>query len=102
MGYTNRFGYDNFMVSMVDTLSSINPRSIRGQIFKADLLVLETKNNLQKVGNPPVEQISDYPDAHKSYSALMKQYDFIRSEEYTSELQSRPHLVCRLLLGKRA
>src|SRR3989442_4949976 len=23
-----------------------------------------------------------------------------RSEEHTSELQSRPHLVCRLLLGK--
>src|SRR3989442_8898729 len=25
----------------------------------------------------------------------------IRSEEHTSELQSRPHLVCRLLLGKK-
>src|SRR5690554_7205614 len=27
--------------------------------------------------------------------------DFIRSEEHTSELQSRPHLVCRLLLEKK-
>src|SRR3989442_5930271 len=26
----------------------------------------------------------------------------VRSEEHTSELQSRPHLVCRLLLDKRA
>src|SRR5690554_7622221 len=26
--------------------------------------------------------------------------DGIRSEEHTSELQSRPHLVCRLLLEK--
>src|SRR3989442_5334243 len=25
----------------------------------------------------------------------------VRSEEHTSELQSRPHLVCRLLLGKK-
>src|SRR5690554_7484032 len=25
---------------------------------------------------------------------------FLRSEEHTSELQSRPHLVCRLLLEK--
>src|SRR3989442_4065014 len=25
----------------------------------------------------------------------------LRSEEHTSELQSRPHLVCRLLLDKR-
>src|SRR5436305_8145524 len=27
--------------------------------------------------------------------------DFTRSEEHTSELQSRPHLVCRLLLEKK-
>src|SRR5690554_7429240 len=26
---------------------------------------------------------------------------FLRSEEHTSELQSRPHLVCRLLLEKK-
>src|SRR5690554_2811862 len=26
---------------------------------------------------------------------------FVRSEEHTSELQSRPHLVCRLLLEKK-
>src|SRR5690554_8050967 len=27
--------------------------------------------------------------------------DDVRSEEHTSELQSRPHLVCRLLLEKK-
>src|SRR3989442_5816996 len=27
--------------------------------------------------------------------------DEVRSEEHTSELQSRPHLVCRLLLEKK-
>src|SRR3989442_4841683 len=27
--------------------------------------------------------------------------DELRSEEHTSELQSRPHLVCRLLLEKK-
>src|SRR5690554_7265134 len=27
--------------------------------------------------------------------------DIMRSEEHTSELQSRPHLVCRLLLEKK-
>src|SRR3989442_10711621 len=28
-------------------------------------------------------------------------FPFARSEEHTSELQSRPHLVCRLLLEKK-
>src|SRR3989442_8558024 len=27
--------------------------------------------------------------------------EWLRSEEHTSELQSRPHLVCRLLLEKK-
>src|SRR2546429_9651162 len=29
------------------------------------------------------------------------QWDYVRSEEHTSELQSRLHLVCRLLLEKK-
>src|SRR5690554_7458448 len=30
-----------------------------------------------------------------------EQHNIFRSEEHTSELQSRPHLVCRLLLEKK-
>src|SRR5690625_5188212 len=33
--------------------------------------------------------------------ALQAALEQIRSEEHTSELQSRGHLVCRLLLGKK-
>src|SRR5215813_12008090 len=36
-------------------------------------------------------------DIYESAYAL----DWPRSEEHTSELQSRPHLVCRLLLEKK-
>src|SRR3989442_11702384 len=36
-------------------------------------------------------------DVHRSYAAVHVE----RSEEHTSELQSRPHLVCRLLLEKK-
>src|SRR5690554_7281922 len=35
----------------------------------------------------------------KAYEAIVKGDN--RSEEHTSELQSRPHLVCRLLLEKK-
>src|SRR5436305_7985135 len=34
-------------------------------------------------------------------SAGRRSYCELRSEEHTSELQSRPHLVCRLLLEKK-
>src|SRR2546422_8153828 len=32
---------------------------------------------------------------------LLRRVDLVRSEEHTSELQSRLHLVCRLLLEKK-
>src|SRR3712207_7000632 len=48
--------------------------------------------------NPDVElQIGDVRDAR----AVRKALDGARSEEHTSELQSRQYLVCRLLLEKK-
>src|SRR5690554_5488440 len=38
---------------------------------------------------------------HKGKSQYLSIPNFWRSEEHTSELQSRPHLVCRLLLEKK-
>src|SRR3989442_6054417 len=38
---------------------------------------------------------------NKSISKLATQINPDRSEEHTSELQSRPHLVCRLLREKK-
>src|SRR5436305_4556182 len=35
------------------------------------------------------------------YGLVAPLYEMARSEEHTSELQSRPHLVCRLLLEKK-
>src|SRR5436305_6507251 len=47
---------------------------------------------------------ANVPVAPALFAALMFAADVgppLRSEEHTSELQSRPHLVCRLLLEKK-
>src|ERR1041385_2395446 len=41
------------------------------------------------------------PGDHPSHTGLKTTTLWCRSEEHTSELQSRLHLVCRLLLEKR-
>src|SRR5690554_7286073 len=42
------------------------------------------------------------PDLKKTLEDTIEFHEqVIRSEEHTSELQSRPHLVCRLLLEKK-
>src|SRR5687768_17624375 len=51
-------------------------------------------------------QLLDEDHARTSYGASLDQAlqnisDVVRSEEHTSELQSRLHLVCRLLLEKK-
>src|SRR5256884_1333352 len=38
---------------------------------------------------------------NKAFAIATRQQSAIRSEEHTSELQSRLHLVCRLLLEKK-
>src|SRR2546422_4331518 len=48
-------------------------------------------------GTPPVEPYT----LQTVTDALKRHMDRDRSEEHTSELQSRLHLVCRLLLEKK-
>src|SRR5436305_6153664 len=48
-------------------------------------------------GNPPTSPLQYVMD--RTQQSLGQR--LLRSEEHTSELQSRPHLVCRLLLEKK-
>src|SRR3989442_5278580 len=71
-------------------------------------LALTALQPVIEVGNP----LGEYPDRSwervyhdqyrydSSFSYICSPND-TRSEEHTSELQSRPHLVCRLLLEKK-
>src|SRR5690554_5187860 len=70
-------------------------------VTDADLLAMEDPDDLDGDGirgrvhwNTRPDYVSDRPDA------IVKDGKY-RSEEHTSELQSRPHLVCRLLLEKK-
>src|SRR2546429_527061 len=51
----------------------------------------------------PEDMIEKYPQGSEenTYIRMMISYWEMRSEEHTSELQSRLHLVCRLLLEKK-
>src|SRR3989442_10072040 len=59
-------------------------RHLQLQVFASDVAKLLTYANRRAVSNFATSEA-------KTWS---------RSEEHTSELQSRPHLVCRLLLEK--
>src|SRR5436305_10351933 len=46
-------------------------------------------------------KLSDSPSINPAHACRALSIRRGRSEEHTSELQSRPHLVCRLLLEKK-
>src|SRR5690625_5441277 len=88
-----------------------------GYIYDANGLSLQTIKRLKLHENARIsEYIETHPDAEyfddnsKIWSvpcdialpcATQNEIDENRSEEHTSELQSRGHLVCRLLLEKQ-
>src|SRR5690625_5806891 len=79
--------------------------------YKGDLSYTEYKYYRlfgQRLEVNVVEELLSYdPDLkvnYELYQSLLesiKEKDFLRSEEHTSELQSRGHLVCRLLLENK-
>src|SRR5690554_6988740 len=65
------------------------PVRYQGQQMRAGLHVL-----------PRADAALSDPTCHRGANLGAGEVD-LRSEEHTSELQSRPHLVCRLLLEKK-
>src|SRR2546429_3722269 len=49
----------------------------------------------------PPRRVGDPLSLRREVEASLRRLDVERSEEHTSELQSRLHLVCRLLLEKK-
>src|SRR5690554_2322368 len=60
----------------------------------------EAVSVLETAGIKDLESLTKY-DKTTLYHIFKEDEFLLRSEEHTSELQSRPHLVCRLLLEKK-
>src|SRR3989442_11748498 len=56
---------------------------------------------INDTGKGLTNSILNFADDTKLWGKVNSKEDVVRSEEHTSELQSRPHLVCRLLLEKK-
>src|SRR2546430_9770496 len=51
---------------------------------------------------PPPAVVAELgAESRGSVDEVLREADFVRSEEHTSELQSQSNLVCRLLLEKK-
>src|SRR5687768_17929285 len=82
-------------------------RPPRSTLFPYTTLFRSVIGSSDELGYKAEEQPMDYHDLHATILHLLGiehtklTFRFNRSEEHTSELQSRLHLVCRLLLEKK-
>src|SRR5690554_7054426 len=80
--------------------------TLEGQIENPErnFLLLQQESNIEKKETTFIDTI--FLDAAGKFKESFNEEPhfyrlIVRSEEHTSELQSRPHLVCRLLLEKK-
>src|SRR5690554_1490413 len=102
---------------MADLLGESHQLELTQDEGEADVILLNTCSIREKAQEKVFHQLGRWkklkdnnPDliigvggcvASQEGEALRKRAPHVRSEEHTSELQSRPHLVCRLLLEKK-
>src|SRR3712207_8535156 len=70
-----------------------------GDTPKEDRRAIRQRSNLI-LTNPDMLHVGVLPN-HKTWGDVLANLAWVRSEEHTSELQSRQSLVCRLLLDKK-
>src|SRR5690554_6722660 len=89
-----------FLSSNFDTTDVSRPHAyLVWMLYDNNMELLPQGSGAKRVTDPnSLRQLleDDIPILENGYL-----HTYVRSEEHTSELQSRPHLVCRLLLEKK-
>src|SRR5690625_5312596 len=88
----------NILELTVQLSSRRDRKGYRTAVISAGQAIRTLTSRLEELGHYTL--IQSFPSLeHPELVASVRLYD--RSEEHTSELQSRGHLVCRLLLEKK-
>src|SRR5690625_3557243 len=80
------------LLSLIIVAFTEEPANILGSFVDADTRA----RNLEAIGNASLNTFIDALTSPTYAAALRNSLALARSEEHTSELQSRGHLVCRL------
>src|SRR5690554_4497448 len=97
----------NRTIEEVSEKKSLNAQELRRELEE---ILQKTESGSIDFKSWPLDLLADYVEkTHHRYIeektpvllAFLDKLCKVRSEEHTSELQSRPHLVCRLLLEKK-
>src|SRR5690554_7610906 len=87
---------------LAQTNHANNMANINTTGFRADFAQARSMPIYNGEGQPTrAYALTESPGTDFQHGPMINTDNELRSEEHTSELQSRPHLVCRLLLEKK-
>src|SRR5690606_40642312 len=87
-------------VEFLDQISKEEQKALFGELNEYGIEIIENQKSalVQKIKDTIVDMVFSERDVNVKASVYLAEK---RSEEHTSELQSRENLVCRLLLEKK-
>src|SRR5690606_19470906 len=90
----------SLMAFLVEAYAEDEAPNTKGGVDKRTVLRLDKRIAPVKAAVLPLSKSADLLPTAEKLAAELRQHWNVRSEEHTSELQSRENLVCRLLLEK--
>lgn len=80
--YTAKVGYDNFSAQLTQQILAINPKNIAALMTQANFNTFIARDELKAVGNPPVNEIPNYPKANQAYQNMLQSYQLIDEQGF--------------------
>ncbi len=80
--YTGKLGYDNFSAQLTRQILSLNPKNLAALMTQANFNTYIARDELKAVGNPPVNEIPNYPKANQAYQNMLQSYQLIDEQGF--------------------
>lgn len=80
--YTGKVGYDNFSQQLAQQILAINSKNIAALMTQANFNTFIARDELKAVGNPPLNEIPNYPKANQAYQNMLQSYQLIDEQGF--------------------
>ena len=80
--YTEKVGYDEFSEQLTEQILALNPKNLVAIMIQANFNTYIARDELKAVGNPPVNQIPNYPKANQAYQNMQQSYQLIEEQGF--------------------
>ena len=80
--YTDKVGYDEFSEQLTKQILALNPKNLVAIMTQANYNTFIARDELKAVGNPPVNEIPNYPKANQAYQNMLQSYQLIEEQGF--------------------